>query len=477
MEAINCNISEDLLAPRKEVSGITIDCEETLDIDDALWLVRDGTNYRVQISISDVASLVDKGSETDKEALHRILTLYLAGAVNPMLPNVLSESVLSLVAGEFRPTLTFTVTLDNYANILEYEIEQTCLLSQQKMSYSQVSDILANKEVETGLEHKQMLQDMSVVGSRLRSKRLGGHQQADNLSLRTDLIVPELMILTNHISALHLHKNQVPSIFRNHIPSVNSINKAYYNHCNHGHEGLRLNAYTHATSPLRRYPDLIVHRQLISTMNSSVPSYNSQDTQMLAEYFNKYLSYRDEAFEEAFSSKHYVWHKQRQTLDQVPEETFNEVLIKFCKLPRLQPDFVQELKKRLFQRTIKHPVVAACLFESVEESHHWRKVRSHIKSYIDANPKQAYYILLEACNKHYAGIEKLQFEIYRANDKTYHSRILLQIDSQIYGLEAPCSSKKMNTSKYRAASQVLTALLEKKLIETEYNLEISGLQV
>jgi len=475
MEAINCNISEDLLAPRKEVSGITIDREETLDIDDALWLVRDGTNYRVQISISDVASLVDKGSETDKEALHRILTLYLAGAVNPMLPNVLSESVLSLVAGEFRPTLTFTVTLDNYANILEYEIDQTCLLSQQKMSYSQVSDILASKEVDTGAEYKQMLQDMSIVSSKLRSKRLGSHQQAGNLSLRPDLIVPELMILTNHISALHLHKKDAPGIFRNHGRSVTS--EAYYGHCNHGHAGLNLDAYTHATSPLRRYPDLIVHRQLISTINSSVPPYTSQDTQMLAEYFNKYLSYQDEAFEETFSSKHYVWHKQRQTLDQVPEETFNEVLLKFCKLPRLQSDFVQELKKRLFQRTIKHPVVAACLFESVEESHHWRKVRSYIKSYIDANPKQAYYILLEACNKHYAGIEKLQFEIYRANDKTYHSRILLQIDSQIYGLEDPCLSKKMNTSKYRAASQVLIALLEQNLVETQYNLEISGLQV
>ena len=468
VEATNNIINEEILAPRPEVLGLTIDCEDTQDMDDAIWCVRDGVNFRVSVSISDVASLVEKDSETDKEALHRILSLYMRNEVNPMLPKILSEDALSLVAGQSRPTLTFTTTLNANADILEYEIDQTCLKSSSKLSYLEVNSVLSSSNRD--FAYYQMLSDLNQIGSALYKKRLGRKISTDPMEFRSDLIVPELMILTNHLAAKHLEKCKIPTIYRNHVPSQEYGFRAFYGATNYGHEGLNLTGYSHTTSPIRRYPDLIVHRQIIASIGSGNQLYDHKDTQLLAEYFNRFTSFQDENLD-ASTKQVFVWTQQQENVEAVPDETFNEVLIKFCHLPRLPQDFVYEFKKRLHNEQIAHSALAYCLFKSHQDSKHWKMIRGFISNHLEYNPKSAYYILQHCCNEHFYGIQELQYEVVRLPDSNYRCRILMLIGDKYMGLNTPSTSKKLSYSKHRAAAVCIKGILAGELIETEFHFE------
>jgi len=468
IEATSHSISDELISPRTEIDGVTIDCIDTLDMDDAIWCVRDGVNFRVSVSISDVASIVEKDSATDKEALHRILTLYLRQEVNPMLPKILSEETLSLVAGQNRPALTFTTTLNKNADILDYEIEQTCLTSRSKLSYLEVNRVLADQDRE--FTYFDMLTDLNQIGSALYRKRMGKKIASEPGEYRSDLIVPELMILTNHLAATHLDAHNIPSIYRNHVPGRDHGFRAFYSSYNMGHEGLNLSGYSHTTSPIRRYPDLIVHRQLIASINSRIPAYDSKDTQLLAEYFNRYMSFQDENLD-ASTKQIYVWQKQRQDITEVPEETFNEVIVKLCTLPRLPNDIVKEFKKRLYNDSISHSTIAKCLFLSNKDSKQWQWIRETILLFLENHPKHGLYVLHSCCNEHLKDIAELQYEIVKMPNKDFRCRILMYINEQYHSVQLPSLSKKQSAAKHRAATACLKALISGDLVETEFNFD------
>jgi len=112
-------------ARRQDLTGlelITIDGERTRDFDDALSLEQSPEGWRLGIHISDVSALVLADTPMDREALVRATSIYLPERRLPMLPEEISEDLLSLLPHQERRALSFMVTLSPEAEVLDWDI-------------------------------------------------------------------------------------------------------------------------------------------------------------------------------------------------------------------------------------------------------------------------------------------------------------------------------------------------------------------
>ena len=89
---------------------VTVDPPGSRDLDQAMHLSRRNSGYRVRYAIADVASFVRPGGAIDQEAIRRVETLYSPDTRTPLHPPVLSEGAASLLPGQTRPALIWTIT-------------------------------------------------------------------------------------------------------------------------------------------------------------------------------------------------------------------------------------------------------------------------------------------------------------------------------------------------------------------------------
>lgn len=134
-EARSAELKDKVFRDRVRVKGFTIDDIDSPDLDDAIWLEKTESSWHVQVSISDVDTLVSRDSYTDVEALSRVHTHYFPPKETetkvlpkysiPMLPRVLSENRLSLREGAPRPTMTVDITLSPELKLLGVKVKAT----------------------------------------------------------------------------------------------------------------------------------------------------------------------------------------------------------------------------------------------------------------------------------------------------------------------------------------------------------------
>ena len=149
---------------RTDLELVTIDPPGSRDLDQALHIARTGQGYVVSYAIAAVASFVVAGDPIDVEARHRGLTFYAPDRRTPLHPPVLSEGAASLLPGQDRPALLWTLRLDQDGELLEATVVRALVRSREQLTYEQ-----AQREVD-GPAPRGTLALLVEVG-RLREER------------------------------------------------------------------------------------------------------------------------------------------------------------------------------------------------------------------------------------------------------------------------------------------------------------------
>jgi len=288
---------------------ITIDGQSTLDFDDALSIEKVAEQYRLGIHIVDVGHFVSKGDSIDQEALARGSSIYMPDRKISMLPAALAEGLCSLKAGELRPAISTMVNLSPSKEIIDYEILPSLIKVKHQLTYYDVNlvadqnqDVIVLREIAEKFRQRRMdggavqisvpevnvwlAEDRSISVNKINRESPGR------------MLVSEIMILANWLMARFLAENGIPAIFRSQPDPRERLYKGeegtlfqnwmqrrflsrfVLDHKSGKHSGLGLDAYVTATSPIRKYFDLITQRQIRALLDLEQP-YTSEEIDQL----------------------------------------------------------------------------------------------------------------------------------------------------------------------------------------------------
>ena len=305
----------------REVFTFTIDPADAKDFDDAISFQPIDDNYQVGVHIADVSFFVRPGTKTDDEAYQRGTSVYLVDRVLPMLPEELCNDKCSLRPGEDKLCMSVIFTMDSHARVTKYKVCRTVIRSDARLNYDEAQEMIIESKDESRKSKDELTTALSVLNDlaqQLRAERLANGALAieqeemrfrlDDKGHPTDIyfespneahhLIEEFMLLANKTIAKAVGSGR-PFVYRVHdLPDSEKLDeveafkkryagksgsryaaksaeglrraiemltiraqaKAVYSTYNIGHYGLAFTHYTHFTSPIRRYPDLMVHR-------------------------------------------------------------------------------------------------------------------------------------------------------------------------------------------------------------------------
>jgi ribonuclease R len=305
----------------KHLPTVTIDGADAKDFDDAVSVERTDDGYLLHVHIADVTHYLDPGGPLDRQAAFRANSVYLPGTVAPMLPARLSADVCSLKPNAERAAVTAEMGVTTDGELRSARVYRSVILSDARLTYEAVDAFLEGNGT---IEQPELIRTAHELSRRLKVRaarrgklELGGREPEYELdpegvpiaarvrrSTEARELIEELMILANVAVARKL-KHRPGGVFRVHekpdaasldelavrlravgmdvepTPEnlgtiaqkaksdavsyliLRSLPRASYAPSSPGHYGLALEDYTHFTSPIRRYADVLVHRALL----------------------------------------------------------------------------------------------------------------------------------------------------------------------------------------------------------------------
>ena len=335
---------------------ITIDDKDAKDFDDAVCCSKTPNGgVKLIVAISDVCAYVDSGSVLDAEAQRRGTSVYLPERVLPMLPTVLSNGSCSLSPGQERLCLACEMDIKN-KRISKYRFFRGIMRSSNRLTYDEAAVLMENKDSQLGLlaAITRGFRQMRESGGGLLIERA-----EQKININGDIIsvqavarniahfaIEECMIAANRCAADFIIHNRQLALHRVHKPPTaegihklrltleqmkikfpkkplaqdfgkalanidaqsamlgnallpaifGTLGRAYYApDAESGHFGLACSRYTHFTSPIRRYPDIIVHRALIAILNGEQSQYDEESLTAIGDHCSEQEQKSDKA--------------------------------------------------------------------------------------------------------------------------------------------------------------------------------------
>jgi exoribonuclease-2 len=306
----NKTVDTSLLEDLRHLESFTIDGPLTRDFDDALSLeIKDG-EHEVGVHITDVAAFLEPDSPLDIEARNRGTSLYLPRRHIPMIPPSLSQDTLSLKMGCDRPAVSLLCRLGGDGEVLSYRFTRSLIKVKRQLTYDEVNE---------GFEQDEVLSEMHRLATAFQQQRIESGALVLSVpeeSIQVDdegivhfrkmeqntpgrMLVAEFMILYNWLAARFCRDKKIPVLYRAQAEPSERLNRMGMDELFYvfmqrrklqpmlidtdpgPHAGLGLDAYTNISSPIRRYLDLVIQRQIRSAIMGEPAPYDEDELEKI----------------------------------------------------------------------------------------------------------------------------------------------------------------------------------------------------
>lgn len=297
-----------------DLAVYTIDDAATTDMDDGVSvLMRSDGTRQVGVHITDVAGLVHPDSEIDREAASRVSSLYFPDGKIPMFPETISSNLGSLRPGGSRLALSQLFEVSADGTVESAEIVPSIVRCREKLSYEAVDGILRDP---THSLHGDMSALHAVAEwhcmERLQNGAIDVEHPNRRIGIAADgeiefslhhgrspanLLVSEMMVMANSAVARFCRDLDIPVLYRvqaapdlqdfsdvenevlRRYRVLRQMRRASMSLSPELHGGLGVEAYCQVSSPLRRYTDLAVQRQVAAHLLGQPRPYDDERIQ------------------------------------------------------------------------------------------------------------------------------------------------------------------------------------------------------
>jgi exoribonuclease II len=341
--------------PLAQVRAFSIDDASTTEIDDAFSVTEiQGGRARIGIHIACPALAIARGSPADAMGRERLSTVYMPGRKLTMLPDAL-VAAFTLRAGTSPPALSLYVEIDERGNVERQSTHIERVPIAANLRLTEIADAftadLPSADDPPWTAELRMLWKLARGLAGVRGKNdiqridysfrvdwdaVGANGEPGRVEIvprprgsPLDKLIAELMIHVNNAWGRTLADAHAAGLYR-----VQSNGKVKMSTRPGEHQGLGLAHYLWASSPLRRYSDLVNQRQLLAVLDGRRPPYAENDAELfaaLADFEATYAQYAD--FQDRMERYWCLRWLVQENVGEVTANVIRDTLVRFEQLP------------------------------------------------------------------------------------------------------------------------------------------------